>query len=459
MLTAGNQLMRAGAVGGVLAIAGATGLASADDGIAREAIGPRAEQLAEMERQPFPSELWGGLESWANGEAVTADSIDGKVVLVVSWASWNRQSTSVLRRVESLASRHGDDLIVVGVHHERGFDGAANAARRISFPYAHDASGEFRSGLNIDGDPDFYLIDRAGQLRFADIRSESLNDAVQMLVDESASDASTLNERLAAEAAAAEAEARRPTRVNQGGLVGEIPEVAFDKPLDSEYTKINWPLQFVDANQSNRAIPQEDYPTIVLPSTGYIGGQPKFDGRVRLIFFFHPDVRVSHTPILERMNRLQQDYGRDLQVIGIISNIDPNSQTAKDLPAGASDPERMERLGRRFHETLALEYPLILDEGRGLATQLADANKFDSQSDQNMRDGNVLLFAALLGTDERVRGLVGFGTWTTATRGAFFPDWEADLEALSQRVIELDPGAKARREAEAEYLRKQRQGG
>jgi hypothetical protein len=60
------------------------------------------------------------------------------------------------------------------------------AKHGIDWPVAVDARGETVEALLVDSYPDYYLIDRAGRLRVADLANGDLDRAVQMLLDEPA---------------------------------------------------------------------------------------------------------------------------------------------------------------------------------------------------------------------------------------------------------------------------------
>lgn len=119
----------------LLAVAGHAA-AQQDATILREATGARATTLSEMELQPFDSTLWSMLDSWTNGDALDAAATEGKVVVIATWATWNQASTRVIPMLQSLKTKHeADGLVIVGVHHEQGWDKAEQmlTQRRADF--------------------------------------------------------------------------------------------------------------------------------------------------------------------------------------------------------------------------------------------------------------------------------------------------------------------------------------
>ena len=56
----------------------------------------------------------------------------------------------------------------------------------IGYPVAIDIEEKTVSAYAVDSYPDYYLIDRAGKLRFADLANKELDSAVEMLLAEPA---------------------------------------------------------------------------------------------------------------------------------------------------------------------------------------------------------------------------------------------------------------------------------
>jgi hypothetical protein len=90
--TCGMMFLAAGLCAGLPATADGqfagvrSGVVNTDDGVLREAVGDRAARLRQMELQPFDAGLWTKVGPWVGGEALGPAAIDGKVVLIASWA-------------------------------------------------------------------------------------------------------------------------------------------------------------------------------------------------------------------------------------------------------------------------------------------------------------------------------------------------------------------------------------
>ncbi|MDQ7013116.1 MAG: TlpA disulfide reductase family protein [Planctomycetota bacterium] len=400
--------------------------AQQDTNILREATGDRAATLTEMEMQPFDSTLWSLLDNWTNGDALDAAATEGRVVLVMTWATWNPASTRVLPMVQKLKETYEDDgLLIVGVHHQQGWDNAEQTLtqRRSDILAAHDAEGEFRDAIHADQDPDFYVIDRAGQLRFADIRTESVQSAVKMLLAEDVSAASSINARLAAQAAKADAALRKP-RTIQGGLdMRAMPEVPFPPPSETLYARADWPKPRKDDNNSNR---NDDGPSAYpVPESGWISGvKPKTDGRAVVYYAWRLDDPRS-AEIARRMERLQTQLGRDVVIAGVCTGVQSKDRSSRNDQQIEAEVflSRIERF-RRSH---GLTHPMLADLG---------GNLFNNNNNRGSDEDYVAL---VVSSDSISR-------WDGVVADPAF-------RSALDRVIDVDPGVQARRAAEQAFIR------
>src|SRR4030095_5940001 len=104
----------------------------------------------------------------------------------------------------------------------------------ITFAYGVDAQNEFRKALLSTQDPDFYIVDRAGNLRYADVETASVEGAVNFLVDETADTAAAPKP----ETKPAENAAKPDDKPGDAG--GGAPG-NYQQPDASVYKAAHWP--------------------------------------------------------------------------------------------------------------------------------------------------------------------------------------------------------------------------
>ena len=80
------------------------------------------------------------------------------------------------------------DLVILGVHTKNAAEKmpAFVKSSGILYPVAVDTKGKTVEAFRVDSFPDYYLIDRAGKLRFADLANAELDRAISLLVKEKA---------------------------------------------------------------------------------------------------------------------------------------------------------------------------------------------------------------------------------------------------------------------------------
>src|SRR5204863_1210080 len=118
-------------------------------------------------------------------------------------------------------------LIVLGVHGPQGWADAPKVAqeRGAKFLLAHDAQGDFRNALRIDHDPEYYLVDRAGHLRYAAISSVSVEEACNEVTTETPAQANDLPRLLKERADLAMATGKRTTDIRSQIDLSTLPPV------------------------------------------------------------------------------------------------------------------------------------------------------------------------------------------------------------------------------------------
>lgn len=423
-------------VGGILASTTATVIAHAGNAttageVVREGSGERRAKLDAMELHPLPPSAWDSLSDWAGGKGPSAADTNGKVVLICTYSDWYQPAQRAWAMARKLSAQHGKNgLVVVGAFQSQGWD-AKREAEGLKFAEkdaplilaGHDSKGEFRKAIMSDQDPDFYVIDRSGQVRFADIATESVEEAVKTCVGETMEVASGIKGKLASDAATAAAEAQKSGSIRSEIDLKSIPELPFAEPTAEMYDKARgWPKKERDPNRSSGD--ETAIKILQMPATGaYYKNDPKLKGRAIVVYVWSPDLRSSYEKIMPMMEQIQRQRGRDISVIGAMLRVeDPNTRQPTDTtPPGD--------LIKRFIDEQGIEH---------------------SQTVYN---------PGMIGNVEQ-----NSTTWipyvvVASSNGVI--RWEGNpnrdgFRAAIEQVLTADPGVKARREAEEAYIKKQK---
>jgi hypothetical protein len=426
----------------LLAAAGAPALADVTveaPQISREGEGTRRAALNKRERQPFPDDAWTTLADWTNGEALTASKIEGKVVLIVTWTDYLPTAKRAVGAATRLAEKFGKDgLIVVLVHDANEWSSAVKpkaATEAGSLLVAHDTKGEFRKALEVDQDPDFYLIDRAGQLRFADVTSEAVESAVAMLVAEKADAAAGLNDRIKNANEAARKAALRTEAANTKAEFIRIPELPFTKPSEAEYNKVKWPARPKDESARDDPNAMVTLGDVKLPETGWSPRKPSLEGKVVFAYTWHPAVDISYAELAGIVDTLQRQYARDVVFVGVVTMYDNLNGVV--LTKDDKDPEKTKERVTKFLQVRNYDHYIAL----GLEADI-------HQSAISTAGG---------GGTSLVPGIVILSSDGKARYASFPPDKKnLFYRAALDSIIANDPGVKARRAVEDEWLKAQK---
>jgi hypothetical protein len=88
-----------------------------------------------------------------------------------------------------LQKKYGDrGLVIIGIHSQNGAETMTDGVKRhgIQYPVAADTSGATVAAYRVNSYPDYYFIDRAGNLRIVDCANGKVEQAIELLLSESA---------------------------------------------------------------------------------------------------------------------------------------------------------------------------------------------------------------------------------------------------------------------------------
>lgn len=127
--------------------------------------------------------------AWFNdgGKKLDWESLKGKVVVLDFWAHWCGPCREAVPHVKELLSKYGPKgLVFIAVHSDPNQVKMLEVSKQLgmNWPMIFDGKKSLYKAFAADSFPDYYIVDRKGILRFADLANEEVDRAVEMLLDE-----------------------------------------------------------------------------------------------------------------------------------------------------------------------------------------------------------------------------------------------------------------------------------
>ncbi len=418
------------AAAGAAVLGAPLAMAQPGSGVRLEGSGKHRTDCDAMQLKPYDALIWSSLSNWS-GTPTTSESTKGKVVLLVTWAGWNKQTHNAAKLAEQLHKKLADKgLIVVGIHNPREFASAAKVATDLglTFSFAADEKGKVRSLLNVDNDPDFYLIDRAGNMRFADIETSGVENAAGILLAETPEKAGDVPGDVSKAARNLENKLQE-TGDTRGTVKPGLPlTVTYPEPPEESYEAVKWPAFFDETGSSEydtlaKKI-KKDRPVVELPEEGWLTPRPVTKGRITLVYIYDPldENWLSQIPL---MNRTQDAFRRDVVVIGVaVPNIAKRDGLQSEEEKKKYD-EEVAKAGAQMVKIRDINHAMLSS-----VFKVADIDKWYAIGMSQRELG----IAMLISSDNKIR-------WYS---NPHMPGFRPAIEDM----IRNDPGVIARRAAE-----------
>jgi cytochrome c biogenesis protein CcmG/thiol:disulfide interchange protein DsbE len=142
------------------------------------------EAINAMQGKPAPPLA---VKEWMNAQAQTLADLKGKVVVLDFWATWCGPCLASVPHTNELMKKYQDrGVVFVGVCASNGAEKMAETVKKhgILYPVVKDAAGATVNAYKVDSYPDYYIIDRQGNLRWGDLVNADLEKAIQILLAE-----------------------------------------------------------------------------------------------------------------------------------------------------------------------------------------------------------------------------------------------------------------------------------
>ena len=262
-------------------------------------MGADREKLSEIEGRPIADAL-GSLTDWSHRGVLDASNTEGKVVVLALVSAGEPKSwmtISKLNRIQRDFERQG--IVIAAIHPDLGWEMMQEKvdAGRVAIPVARDEGGAFAQAMHTDDYPDLYVIDRAGNLRYADVDQRSLEDAISTLVKEDT------------ELAMSNAQLQRE------GKAVVAPEPVAPTVTAADYKKAPWP-SINGGQMSAKNIQGQPLPHKVGVNEEWVDNERELEGKVLVLDFWATwcGPCIAAMPMLEDM---QDSYEGRLEIVGI----------------------------------------------------------------------------------------------------------------------------------------------
>ncbi|MBO6512934.1 MAG: redoxin domain-containing protein [Phycisphaerales bacterium] len=299
--------------------------------VKREASEHR-DKLTGMETKPFDRAAIADLTDWTHAGVLDESNTKGRVVVLAILSSSDSNSIMALTKLARMHRDYADQgLTIAVIHPEFGFEDMQSKVEsgRVTLPVAKDTNNTFVKSMHTDDYPDMYIIDRAGNLRYADIDKNALKAAITNLISETPETAAANAalqaqglEPTPAEPKSSPAPTTTPAAAPSNNTPSSEPTRNATNNPSSAGSSAQWPPQA----QGRDRISSQDFQGQKLPqrlglNEEWLTEEHVFEGKVLVVEFW-----ASHSSpgrkVAKIHKALAEKYPEQLEVVAISGSED-----------------------------------------------------------------------------------------------------------------------------------------
>jgi len=263
-----------------------------------------------------------------------------------------------------------------------------------------------------------------------------VDEAVAEVVAETAAAAGDVPKIRKDREAQAAAKGRMTGSIRENFDLQSLPAVppGYSPQPEKAYKDAWWPSIEKELGKSFGLLDQDGKhlePKLAFQPTIWYPKKPEVQGRVQVIYFWHPDLHQTYSPVMDQMDLLQEQHLRDLAVVGALIGekvLNPEKQNSQQTE-GEDEFAKLKRKYEGFVKSRTYSHTIAVDLAM---TCLASMNA------QNGSRSFPVPGAMIVSTDGTIR-------WMGSTNS---PDFKSALD----KVLSNDPGIKKRRALDREYI-------
>ena len=144
------------------------------------------DAITALQGKPAPAL---SLTNWINSKPLTLADLKGKIVVLDFWATWCGPCLASVPHNNELQKKYADKgVVIIGVCAISGGEKMAQTVKEHGIEYAvaldTGAKGDTLEAFKADSFPDYYIIDRKGNLHWGDVVNSDVEMAIQLLLAE-----------------------------------------------------------------------------------------------------------------------------------------------------------------------------------------------------------------------------------------------------------------------------------